>query len=452
MSAPPTARTSPSREQHFYVAISKFIFAREGDSIAWSRDPVRLSDAARIRLRPLILYGVAVPGTPIHWLTYAAADRPRSLAGVLNEAWSKASGLRGYPDRLTINRHVAAAAPGLVERLGKLRIEVAIAGPSDKRLSASLRAAQNAVLEIQFHVRKQLSAGTLDWLNAESAKLHAFHIRLGWRGGLATRDAADRAEAWMALPLRETPAMNAAKLDWTPGPWLSAWEASLPPSTPLTLKERDGMTWVTTHRENALSELPDPDEGPWAVRILVNAWPNDAPRIASAVGLTARELQWYLSGGASIPPDAEARLRFLLGLEYDSFAGDYRPEGPCVLIAHSARAATEAYEALSHGGDLEYSFEPVPERGAADPSWRYLLFQPCGGMPSVMMLPRGSRTAERLERFINFSGEGSVTPRMYRDLVSTCARACADPLANRPEMIEFVTRQGEYLERWRREI
>lgn len=450
MSLPPSTSGSPPREHHFYVAFAKCVFVDAADRIVWSEEPVRLAAAATVGLRPVILYGVTVSGTPIHWLTYVQADRPRSLADVVHEAWKQAPGLRGYPDNLTLNRHVVAAAPGFVQRMRELGIGVTVAGPSDKRLSASLRVAQQAIHEIRFRARNRSSIETVEDLNAESAALHASHVKLGWRRGIAARATAERSEAWMTLPARGTPAMSAGELDWAPGPWLSAWEASLPPGGPQALEDKEGGIWLRACHE----EAPDEDRsethaGSKDAKILVDAWPNEPSRIANAIGVTTRQLQWYLAGRASIPPDAESRLRSLLGLEYRPERGAYEPAGPCVLIGHSTRVAVEAYEALSHGGDLEYSVEPVPDRGSADPSWRYLLFQPFGEFPSVIMLARGSRTVERLgERFINFDGTRSIPARVYRDLVSACGRACADPVVNRRELIEFAERHDEWLEAW----
>ena len=437
---------SEERTHHFYVATAKFVFAR-GNSLVWSSDPIRASDAAELGLRPLILYGLTVAGTPIHWLGYAPSGRPRAFADFVHEAWTSAAGLRGYPDALLINRHIAGAAPGFVTSLTKLGVDVVIAGPTDKHLSASLRVAQQAVVETRFRARKQAPMASVDDLNAESAKMHASHLKPGWRGGIAPRATAARCEAWMSLPSRGALPLGTGGLDWTPGPWLSAWEATLSPAGPLTLEDEDGVTCVRAAEADGLDDTPTGTrQDPWAAKLVVSAWPNDLTGIANAVGLTVRELRWYLAGSAPIPPKAEVRLRTLLGLHFDAHSDDDRPDGPFVLIAHSTRVGVEVYEAVSHGGDLEYAFEPLPQRGPADPSWRYLLFQAYGSDPSVLMVPRGSRTAERLgERFINFEGSRQVRTAVYRDLVSTCARACAVPLDNRAEMTRFAQRQREFL-------
>lgn len=447
MSSPPARGGLAPRAHHFYVAMAKFVFAHDANGIAWSSDPICLADAADLGLRPLILYGLTVPGTPIRWLGYTHADRPRAFADFVHQAWASAAGLRGYPDDVMINRHVATAAPGFVASLTKLGVHVVTAGPAEKSHAASLRGAQQAAFRTCFRARNRAPIANVEALNAESAAWHATLLELGWRRGMAARATAERCEAWMKLPPRGTLGLSTRKLDWTPGPWLSAWEATLPPGRALYLEEVNDMIFVRTGEAVAPDDTLDSGSADrWAAKLLVSTWPNDATRIAKAVGLTAKELRWYLDGSASIPPEAEVRLRTLLGLEYAPYQGTDVPEGPCVLVAQSMHTTVEVYEALSHGGDLEYSFEPLPERGSPDPSWRYLLFQRYGSLPNVLMLTRGSRITERLgERFINFEGDRKVPARVYRDLVSTCARACADPRVNRAEMIEFAKRQGEFL-------
>src|SRR5690625_1145295 len=107
------AQPSP-REHHFYVAIAKFLFHHPEHGIVSVRDPIKNSDAERYGLSPLILYGLTVAGLPIRWMTFTPVDQPRAFRDVLLDAWRNAEGLRGRPDILRINRHLATASPELV--------------------------------------------------------------------------------------------------------------------------------------------------------------------------------------------------------------------------------------------------------------------------------------------------------------------------------------------------
>jgi hypothetical protein len=62
------------------------------------------------------------------------------------------------------------------------------------------------------------------------------------------------------------------------------------------------------------------------------------------------------------------------------------------------------------------------------------------------MAPRGDAITERLPNLVmNYEGIRQVSPAFYRDVVSTCARACKTPQANIREMIEFASR---YKQQW----
>ncbi|WP_054761724.1 hypothetical protein [Methylomonas koyamae] len=144
--------TAYTREHHFYVAIAKHVFLHADKGIVFVNDPIRLKDAEKFDLKPLVLYGLTVPGTQIEWQTFSLLDEPRSLSGVLLEGWEKASGLRGYPDKLKINRHIANACPQLQKSLDHIGgISLEIADGRDKQFSASLRVAQQRGLELGWY-------------------------------------------------------------------------------------------------------------------------------------------------------------------------------------------------------------------------------------------------------------------------------------------------------------
>ncbi len=116
-------QTLPSlREHHFYVAIAKFLFHHPEHGVVSVRDPIKIKDAERYGLSPLILYGITVAGLPIRWMTFTPVDQPRAFRDVLLEAWRNAEGLRGQPDILRINRHLATASPGLIGEMAKIGV------------------------------------------------------------------------------------------------------------------------------------------------------------------------------------------------------------------------------------------------------------------------------------------------------------------------------------------
>jgi hypothetical protein len=111
------------REHHFYVAIAKFIFHHPEHGIVSVQDPIKIKDAQRYGLSPLIIYGVTVAGLPIRWMTFTPVDQPRAFRDVLLDAWRNAEGLRGRPDILRVNRHLSKASPELVEEMAKIGVQ-----------------------------------------------------------------------------------------------------------------------------------------------------------------------------------------------------------------------------------------------------------------------------------------------------------------------------------------
>ncbi|EFI35767.1 conserved hypothetical protein [Desulfonatronospira thiodismutans ASO3-1] len=451
-------QTQPSpREHHFYVAIAKFLFHHSQHGIVSVRDPIRLKDAGRYGLSPLILYGLTVAGLPIRWMTFTPVDQPRPFRDVLLEAWGNAEGLNGQPDILRVNRHLAAASPELAEEMAKIGVQVEVAGAKEKSLPASLRSAQDSSRWLpRKHDGKDRSlAGSVQDLCRNAQEDHDFFVSGGRiLRGVHSREVVDRIQCWLALPARVPVPTVTGGLDWEPGPWLSSWETSLPPDQPRYFNHDgfDGSTWLLTG-EMVPEDIDDDDfwtDSDWdnaaeIARNLVACWPNPPAEIAGCAGITLRQLQWFISGKTPLDRHARFDLEALLGIEYDKSMGVYAGVGPYALVAHKPQAIKEIYESISGGGDA-CSCEIVPRQGPADPSWRYILINTYGEPPSIVMAPRGAKITERLPKLLlNYEGIRAVAPEFYRDVVSTCARACREPAANIREMKDFVKR---YIEHW----
>ena len=60
-------------------------------------------------------------------MTFTPADQPRAFRDVLLDAWRNAKGLRGRPDILRINRHLATASPELARDMAEIGVQVEVA-------------------------------------------------------------------------------------------------------------------------------------------------------------------------------------------------------------------------------------------------------------------------------------------------------------------------------------
>jgi hypothetical protein len=445
-------QTQPSpREHHFYVAIAKFLFHHPEHGVVSVRDPIKIKDAERYGLSPLILYGLTVAGLPIRWMTFTPVDQPKPFRDVLMDAWRNAEGLRGRPDILRINRHLVTASPELVQDMAKIGVRVEVADAKEKSLPASLRSAQDSS---RWLLRKhdgndRSLTGSIQALCRYAQIDHDFRVRDGHRG-VNSREVEDRIQQWLTLPVQVPVPIVTGGFDWEPGTWLFSWEASLPPAQPRYFSHDGfgGRPCLMTG-EIAPGDIIE-ENGFWADSVYDNAaelaknlvacWPNPPAEIAKCAGITLRELQWFTSGKASLDRRARFALKSLLGIEYDETMGRYIGAGPYVLVAHKLQAIKEVYESIPKGGDAR-PCEIIPRQGAADPSWRYVLINTYGEPPSLVMASRGAKITERLsDLLMNYAGITSVAPEFYRDVVSSCARACREPAANIREMKAFVKR------------
>jgi hypothetical protein len=133
-------------------------------------------------------------------------------------------------------------------------------------------------------------------------------------------------------------------------------------------------------------------------------------------------------------------LKTLLGVKLDEENDRYVAQGPYVLMAKKSTALEEVYLSISNGGDAS-PCEIVPREGPADPNWRYVLINAYGKPPSIVMAPRGAKIINHFpELLFNYQGIIEVPAELYKDVVSTCARACRESFSNIPEMREFAKR------------
>lgn len=436
------------REHHFYVSTAKYVFLHEEKGIVFVRDAIRIKDAEKLHLRPLILYGLTVPGTQIEWLTFTTLDTPRSLFAVLLDGWNNAPGLRGYPDKLKINRHIAAACPNLKDTLAELGgITLEVADGKDKTFSASLRVAQNRVIEYGWRNRDGHTLNNIEELNTHSLNVHNEHVnRRRWEW-CHNNSVKERASTWIELPFnRSNVVLGFSKLDWIAGNWLSSWETNIPNNQQINY-------YGESHDNEDVDNINYDEE--WdrrcasKAKLLVDCWPNPLGDIANTIGITAKQLQWFLNGKVALPANERDDLSELLGIEPSTEFVDYDVIGPCVLIAESPKKCESVYDELSNGGDIEYSVEVLPQNGTPDPSWRYIVFAAYRGYPNIFMFQRGSKTTEHIgtKLLMNYQGERKVPAAVYRDVVSTCAKCCTDPLLNRKLTTEFGGRHNQYFKK-----
>ncbi|AVA38280.1 MULTISPECIES: hypothetical protein [Cupriavidus] len=441
------------RAHHLHIATAQFVFRHATRGIVFVSDPISLDAAAVLGLEPLLLYAVSAEGAPIRWVSFSDRHNPKPLSRVLEEAWREAAGLRGCPDAVILSHSLSESYPALCNKLAKAHVAVAVSDSGDRRCSAMLREAQRVAHATAWWTNGASKAvRTLADLNSVAMQRHNDEYRLPLKTASASGERHARALAWEAYSSRPLAFNLLDSMDWNPGDWLSAWSKAPLPPAPRYFHAADKVTWLLTGEpdsEDAPEQAETEVDGYLAIDdagekmgLVLKVWPNKAASVAQEAGITLRELQWFVNGKVELPREQRWALENLLGVEWNETYGGFDINGPFVLIGEGPKPILAAYDEFTRGGDLDFSVEPIPDSGRADPSWRYVLAQPCGELSSVMMFPRGSAAAESLDagNFINFGGPSVIPEAIYRDMVATCGRACRSPASNRVEMLEFNRR------------
>lgn len=445
-----TVQTDNQRMHHVHVATARFVFRHPHHGIVFVSDPISLRDAANLDLEPLLLYAVSADGAPIQAIVFSDLRSPLPLSSVLKHSWETASGLRGYPDVVVLSHGLAHAYSGLSLKLEGTGVQVGISESGDRRVAAMLREAQKTIHEIGWWSDTLKSRiRTVDDLNLLAELKHNF--RMSYSGLQSSHERASRLSEWMAFEPRPLKHDVPDSMDWKPGDWLSAWSKTPVPPSRRAFRLVENAVWLEMEEEDASRKIEgdygyvDMDDAGEKIGIVLKVWPNKASTVANAVGVTLRDLQWFIAGKIEMPRVSRSQLEDMLGVERNDESGGYEVNGPLALVGDASGPMLAAYDELTRGGDVECSLEPVPDSGRPDPSWRYLLVWPCGGLPSVLMMPRGSKAAKSLdgEEFINCSGLKVVPEAFYGDMVSACARACVSPAKNKIEMLHFAVRHLE---------
>jgi hypothetical protein len=244
-------------EQHLVVAISKHVFLNKESNVVSVEHPINLSGARKYGLSPTILYGLLVFKTPIFWLTFSPVESPKSIREVLFEGWTKAKALLGCPSYLKINRHLAAACPGLKEDLAKINVKLLVAEPQDRDHPASLRTAQlnSTFCLISSKSDKQSWIDSLESLCQFNLSAHNNSAGTEDLSGYPTeyqefvRDRPNLYNQNQPPPVA-TWSSATGVMDWAPGAWMASWEKTLPQNQRyhFSLNERTGRLELLPNR------------------------------------------------------------------------------------------------------------------------------------------------------------------------------------------------------------
>ena len=414
------------------------------------REPIPLDDIRAHRWTPLLVYGVTCAVTKIKSVRLAPLDPPRAIGDVLVEQWSNDRWLKGMPDQVVVSRSLAEAAPKLLSTLASLGIAIDTRG--NKSVEANRRAIQSDFYSCLPWTNDEPSAYSVDEMNASLIKRldpRDYHSRWESPTGRELR------ASWQALTYRPVPELTnrSSELDWTYGPFVEiAFKSVIPPTDSEQLKPvaRGSRVFDVTPKPDAQRETL-----PFEFQHLLAAWPETYAQVARQIGTTESLLRAYVKGRQVLSPSSEHVLMDLLGLRWEDGYPYLEVVGPCLLIGRSIAATDRAYTEVSHGGDLDFAVEVVPNAAEPHPDWHLVIIQTCGVYPSFLLIPRTtadlpSRWADTL---INFTRETYRIPRnQYTALLDNILDARATPNGRRGKLINVVRHHRKLFERMQSEL
>jgi len=181
------------------------------------------------------------------------------------------------------------------------------------------------------------------------------------------------------------------------------------------------------------------------MRDLLRVWPSPLAAVANETGVDPPAVRAFVSGKNNLTDAQLVRLRILLNIEPDE-SGIPLCGGPYLVVSKSVRAAVNAYETITSGGDISFAIEAAPmvreERVMPDTRWHLLVFQRYFDPVSFAFLPRKlnwreSRLDQRaLRKFINMKTLG-VDSGAYEDWVNRLSESMHDPRILKSELLSI---------------
>lgn len=415
----------------FFVIPAKYIFLNANGYVTVYPDGLRIADARKQGLSPVLLYGLVHEGAGLTYFQAVAWDAPTSIREFLVNAWSRV--FASLPDEVVIGTRFESRLPDLFDFLREQGVQPVIASGTNKRYASYQRSAQ---METRYVAGWFKSTVTLSEFNAKAARSFQTQCSL-----FASRT--EKAKEYQAY--QEYLATRRRGLAVPPGPytveiqpgdWLLTNQSSIPP---VRSADNAGRAVAPSLVFYAQEE----------VKCLVPFWPAPRHEMLQDLEMTGAMFNWYLTLKRGITDDQVESLMYHFQMQWYSggMDGEYFPEprASYVLVAKDSATPSQfhaLHEFLTHGGDVGLGFEVLPLSQRADPSWRFYLD---GRMPQwfLIALPRGSRVATVLD--VPLEAKGAVfngthartVPDKFYQALAALLPAAAEFNRNGPSQLEF---------------
>lgn len=316
-----------------------------------------------LQLAPLLVYSAVAPAYSQQVRMLVDPRKPVAVSRFLALAWS-AKTLLGLPLTLQTKATLLSADKGYASWVKALGVDL-IQAAAIKRINAFERTSLDVAFSSQWgHQGAPEECRPLDQANAAILAHDMFRAEIGAQR-YSLEDHTYR--AWLGRPKR-----------FFDGPALDHdWDAAAIEERPIRGPKPD----LAAHGEEVMI-VPGLED-------VADMWPGGRRILLKDLEITARDFDFWLAGRAHLPAAGSARLEALLGITYLPVFDEWQMAGGHLLVATTVKQVKRAYDELSHGGDLRFSFEILGPAGEV-PGMRCLVFASCGGFTNIVLFERGS--------------------------------------------------------------
>lgn len=354
-----------------------------------SFDP-RDTDREEMGLGPLLVYNVVAPSFKRCFRMVVDARAPLALSFFLAAAW-QSEVMLGMPMTLEVKPQLLRADLGFVGWIREQGISV-VPPSSIKSINAFERVSQDLRFAVHWHDSYRRRPRSFRMAN--EALLD--HDRFCAPHHDQTSMGQHNFEMWDS---REKRFFKGAPI---PDDWSAAALLERPRSRPDPSLKVD------------VDDDPAHVDG---IKHVLAMWPNGRGAVLKELGVKAADFDFWVQERSHLYSDDFARLKELLNLEYHQHFEEWMMGGGYLLIAKQPKDVLWAYEALSHGGDLEFSFEIVGPRGEQLPT-RFLVFSSWSGLSTIILFERGGAAEAVLEsgKLVNLEAPRRASPEVWKDV------------------------------------
>lgn len=407
----------------FNLQISYHVFFSSVHGFVSSTVPLRCNDAVSFGLVPVLLYRVESPRNHFSFSQIGCIDRPLDPLEFLVSAWRAQPYLCGFPSLLDVSANLDEAIPGLATLFAGLGIRLMDKREKRDWFDVSMRYVQAGVsarLVVQNSgdcIRNQEAVNRLLQKAAGQPRMTDGYGKPMPEPRMISRVPDEffrTSRTFIRLLSDQERSLQMFGVGQAGiAPWkhalVCAQKYGIPSLKPAALRDdivMDVLEHRMAHGAGVMRARPDfagrdPLEDGFIADVIdfapdiLACWPGGAKLMCEEYGIDRNELEALLAGQSVAGDRLVEDVCNVLAFTWRD--GHVEAGGGRVLVACSREAAIAVYNRFSHGGDLEFAAELLPDDRQPDSEWRLFLFWACGGEPTLLVFQRGAASESLLD-------------------------------------------------------